>query len=84
VAAIVVCCCAAPAWASDTKPLQIEPAGKQQQVICRREKVLGSHIRKRVCRTRAQIDQDRAHARRRIQERDQFIQATRNIMAPRG
>jgi hypothetical protein len=84
ITAIIVCCCATPTWASDAKPPQIEPAGKHQQVICKREKVLGSYIRRRVCRTRAQINQDREYARRRMQEGDRFIQATRTIMAPRG
>lgn len=84
-AAIALCVCTTQTWASeDAKLPQVEPPGRHQEVICRKERVLGTHFRRRVCRTRAQIDQDREHARRRMQEGDRYNQATRTSTSPRG
>ena len=35
-----------------------------EEVICRKEQVIGSRIPKKVCRTRGQIEQDRKEAQR--------------------
>ena len=54
--------------ANDTVPddglVYNEPAMDPNQVICKRQRPAGSHIPRRVCRTRAQIEQDREAALR--------------------
>jgi hypothetical protein len=37
---------------------QAQQADDASELVCRREKVMGSNIKKKVCRTRAQIDQE--------------------------
>lgn len=41
-----------------------EPAMDPNQLVCKRQRPVGSHIPRRVCRTRAQIEQDREAALR--------------------
>jgi hypothetical protein len=41
------------------------------EVVCRNEKLLGTRIGKRVCKTRAQIRQEEASAREMMKNRDQ-------------
>jgi TolA-binding protein len=45
------------------------------KVVCRREQVLGTHFKKRVCRTVEQIEKDRQNAREEIQRMQDFRNA---------
>ncbi len=67
---IVVCCAAsfvgvatAPlAWAAESTPTTTEQTQKPSdgsKLICTREPVMGSNIKKKVCKTQAQIDEER-------------------------
>lgn len=46
-------------------------AADDNEVVCRNEKLLGTRIGKRVCKTRAQIKQEEASAREMMKNRDQ-------------
>lgn len=54
------------ACASTTSPTV---ASNPQSVVCTRERVTGSHMTHRVCRTQAEATQDRAKARRSMEQR---------------
>jgi len=41
--------------------LSSEPVASEE-LVCRRERVTGTHITKKICRTRAQVEADRAAA----------------------
>ena len=56
--------CSANETAPDDGLVYNEPAMDPNQIICKRQRVAGSHIPRRVCRTRAQIEQDREAALR--------------------
>jgi len=53
------------------------PAGNEVQVICRKEHVLGSHFKRRVCRTRQMIEQDKRDVTQYSQELDRMRDAER-------
>jgi hypothetical protein len=50
------------AWADDSQnpSAPVAKSGDSNKVICKREKVTGSNIPKRVCRTQEQIDKEQA------------------------
>ncbi len=52
--------------ASSTQPTT---SSNPQHVVCKRERIMGSHIAQRVCRTVAQIETDREDARRTMDQR---------------
>ena len=66
---------AAHASEPDAKEYKIGSPGETPQVVCRKEKVVGSHFRRRVCRTRTMIVEDRKEAQRLIREDARLIQA---------
>ena len=82
-----MCCWATPTWGSEAEPAgvpQAEVPAKKSEVVCRRERVLGTHFKKRVCRTRAQIDEDQKNAQRHAREADRYHDATRVQSMPSG
>ncbi|MDG2376420.1 MAG: hypothetical protein P8M18_08725 [Woeseiaceae bacterium] len=56
--------CSANDPAPDDGLVYNEPAIDPNQVVCQRQRVAGSHIPRRVCRTQAQIENDREAALR--------------------
>jgi hypothetical protein len=69
--------CCLPMTASAEEPVdpaasaQSQAAAKevyQNQLICKTKAVVGSHIPKRICKTQAQIDAERARAARMLRE----------------
>lgn len=54
--------------ANDTEPdetlVYTETVVDRDQLVCKRQKVAGSHIPRRVCRTRGQMERDREEALR--------------------
>ena len=54
---------------SDAKPKSEAAKAKSdgERLICRNERPTGSHLSKRVCRTAAQIEEEREEAKRSIQ-----------------
>ena len=82
-----VCCWAAPTWGSEAESTgvpQAEAPAQKPEVVCRRERVLGTHFKKRVCRTRTQIDEDQKNAQRHVREADRYRDATRVQSMPSG
>jgi hypothetical protein len=82
-----VCCWAAPTWGSEAESTgvpQAEAPAQKPEVVCRRERVLGTHFKKRVCRTRTQIDEDQKNAQRHVREADRYRDATRVQTMPSG
>jgi len=68
---------AEPIAAAAANPASINPARADQssakddnEVVCRNEKLLGTRIGKRVCKTRAQLKQEEASAREMMKNRD--------------
>lgn len=41
---------------------------ERDDLVCKRERVIGSHIRKRTCRTRAQIEAEREATQKAIED----------------
>ncbi len=78
ITAIVTACCAATARGADAgdEP-QIEPPTPERSVVCKKVRVTGSHFKKRVCRTRATIDQERADANRFMNNAARYEEAVR-------
>ena len=56
--------CSANDTAPDDGLVYNEPVVDPNQVVCKRQRVAGSHIPRRVCRTQAQIENDREAALR--------------------
>jgi hypothetical protein len=82
-----VCCWAAPTWGSEAESTgvpQAEAPAQKPEVVCRRERVLGTHFKKRVCRTRTQIDEDQKNAQRHVRDADRYHDATRVQTMPSG
>jgi len=60
-------CCSRPARAareSEEAPAVKNEGAKKPRVICRREAVAGSHMRKRICRTERELEIERQEAER--------------------
>ncbi len=82
-----MCCWATPTWGSEAEPTgvpQAEVPAQKSEVVCRRERVLGTHFKKRVCRTRTQIDEDQKNAQRHVRDADRYRDATRVQTMPSG
>jgi len=45
-----------------------EPAPVRNRIVCRSERVTGSHFRQRICRTQSQIEADQEAARELLRE----------------
>jgi hypothetical protein len=63
--ALLLLCTGAAASTEEADRAKTEPALKpdaSNELVCRREPVLGSHMTRRVCRTRAQMETERAAA----------------------
>ena len=71
---IIVCSCASNEPESDqsvfaaenAEPYDVVALSEQSEVICKTEKVTGSRIGVRVCRSRAQIEAERAASREHV------------------
>ena len=79
--AACLCCYASGTWAADPKDHPIIKPTREEQVVCHRERVTGTHFRVRVCRTQAMIDQERADAKQFM--RDTEAQAQSEYRAAR-
>ena len=79
----VLGCLAVPNLTADTTKTTTEaksvetPASKEVQVVCRKEHVLGSHFKRRVCRTRQMIEQDKRDVAQYTQELQRMRDAER-------
>ncbi len=74
--------CAIPllnAAPGDTGEPSADPAPEEVRVICRRERVTGTHFRRRVCRTPEQIEQDRQGVAEYMEEARRIEEAERRM-----
>ena len=78
VTAAISCCYITQAWGAEaeSKPA-VEPV-PEQRVICKRERVTGSHFRQRVCRTVVEIDEAEKDAKRFMDDAIRYEQARGN------
>src|SRR5262245_5170746 len=62
----------ASAWADDVQnpPTAATSSSDSNKLICKREKMTGSNIPRKVCRTQEQIDKEREVQREHAQERN--------------
>src|SRR4051812_16352614 len=67
--ALLLALAAETAPAPDTKAAASSPpAAKSEEMICRTEQVTGSRFPKRICRSRAEIEQKRADDQERVRD----------------
>ncbi|MBY5993348.1 hypothetical protein [Ferrimonas balearica] len=59
-------CSSTPDTAANGDDPQAQQAQSDSDIICRAEKITGSHIRKRRCRTRAQMEAEAEMARKQV------------------
>ena len=78
VGALAAMLAASPALADDTAPPKKD---KSAQIVCKTEQYVGSHIPRRVCKTRAEWDEA---AKQSQQFLDQDHRAGANFRAPTG
>ena len=75
--AILLAFCPASASAADPgDKSSIEPPDKQL-VICKKTRITGSHLKKRICRTQVEIDQEQEDAKRFMRNATRYEDAVR-------
>ena len=52
---------ATAAWSDETEDVVTDPA--QTKVVCKKEPVMGTRLKQRVCKTQDQIERDRQNAK---------------------
>ena len=84
--ALVLFVYATAAWGEDGS-MQAPGAVKDkhdQEVVCRRVRVTGTHFKQRVCKTRGQMKAEREAARRTMEARDRYNETIRGETMPAG
>ena len=76
-----LCCYITQVWAANGEDNTAVKPALEQRVVCKREKVTGSHFKKRVCRTQAEIDEAKKDAKRFVDESRRYQEAVRNSAA---
>ena len=64
ITAIAMAYCAAPAWGAEARDKLVIVPPPDKIIVCKRVRVTGTHFKKRVCRTKAMMDQDHANAKK--------------------
>ena len=81
IAAVAVCFCCESEAAAETKKTDAHgiyvPSPKlQERVVCRKESVVGSHMKQRVCRTQTLLNRQNEDAREIVRDLDLYRDAT--------